>query len=158
MSLGFLSHNVSHYTGSCIRRQTAQLSLLCIFALSQGPHISYQYIAVWISLLPYLALWHQIERFSNSPPLGPSKNTQYRVSTTVTATQNMTYGLNKLQWASLHYMTKYLVTQRDYTLKRMNKLTSFLSGYWNKKERLLTKGALCLINQNRLNFYSLSSA
>lgn len=135
----------------------AQLSLLCKFALSQGPHISYQYIAVWISLLPYLALWHQIEGFSNSNLLEPSKNTQCRVSTAVTATQNMTYGLNKLQWASLHFMTKYIITQRDYTLKRMNKLTSFLSDYWNKKYRFLTQDELCLINQNRLNFYSLSS-
>jgi len=61
------------------------------------------------------------------------------VSTTVTATQNMTYGLNKWQSASLHCMTKYLITQIGYTLKRMNKLTRFLSGYWNKKIYIFNK-------------------
>jgi len=120
VSFGFLSHIISHYTGSCTWKQRTQLSLLCKFALSQSPHISYQYIAVWISLIPYLALWHQIKRFGDSTLLEPSKNTQYSVSTTVTATQDMTYRLNTLQWASLHYMTKYLITQRDYMLKRMN--------------------------------------
>jgi hypothetical protein len=64
------------------------------------------------------------------------------MSAAVTATQNMTSGLNKLLTASLHYLTIKFMIQCDYTLKRMSKLTSF---QWLLKQEIyiLKKDAFC---------------